>query len=47
MSEREKGWYTDPIGRHGARWMSDGIPTKLVRDAGQESYDDPPARNPL
>jgi hypothetical protein len=38
----EEGWYTDPHGRHDARWMSAGSPTKLVRDGGVESYDDPP-----
>ncbi len=38
-----EGWCTDPFGRHDARWMSDGVPTKLVRDGnGVESYDDPP-----
>jgi len=40
--EFEEGWYTDPYGRHEARWMSAGQPTKLVRDAGVESYDAPP-----
>jgi hypothetical protein len=39
---REEGWYTDPFGLHEARWMSDGTPTKLVRDEDEESYDDPP-----
>ncbi len=37
-----EGWYTDPFGRHDARWMSAGRPTKLVRDGDDESYDDPP-----
>jgi hypothetical protein len=38
-----EGWCTDPFGRHEARWMSDGVPTKLVRDQkGAESYEDPP-----
>ncbi len=37
-----EGWCTDPFGRHEARWMSDGVPTKLVRDNGVESYEDPP-----
>jgi hypothetical protein len=40
--EHAEGWYTDPFGRHDARWMSDGSPTKLVRDGEEESYDDPP-----
>jgi hypothetical protein len=42
----QEGWYTDPWGHHEARWMSDGVPTKLVRDAGLESYDDPPDSPP-
>lgn len=40
--ETLEGWYTDPYGRHDARWMSDGEPTKLVRDGEATSYDDPP-----
>jgi hypothetical protein len=44
--ESEEGWYTDPYGRHEARWMSAGTPTKLVRDGGVESYDDPPDEEP-
>jgi hypothetical protein len=44
--EREEGWYTDPFGRHDARWMSDGTPTKLVRDGDEEAYDDPPDEEP-
>lgn len=39
---KPEGWYTDPFDRHEARWMSDGRPTKLVRDGHQESYDEPP-----
>ena len=38
----EEGWYQDPYGRHEARWISDGSPTALVRDAGVESQDAPP-----
>ena len=45
-SEHEEGWYTDPYGRHEARWFSDGTPTKLVRDRGVESYDKPPDEEP-
>ena len=41
MSDLE-GWHTDPYGRHDARWLSEGRPTKLVRDGEVESYDDPP-----
>ena len=44
--KREEGWYTDAYGRHEARWMSAGSPTKLVRDGGVESYDDPPDEEP-
>ena len=44
--EHEEGWYTDPYGRHEARWMSAGSPTKLVRDGGAESYDEPPDEEP-
>jgi hypothetical protein len=40
--ETEEGWYTDPFGLHEARWLSDGHPTKLVRDHGVESYDQIP-----
>jgi hypothetical protein len=42
----EEGWFTDPFGRHEARWLSYGKPTKLVRDKGVESYDDPPDEEP-
>jgi hypothetical protein len=38
-----EGWYFDPFQRHEARWFSDGTPTSLVRDAGLESHDAPPA----
>ncbi len=38
----EEGWFKDPYQRHEARWMSDGAPTALVRDAGVESQDAPP-----
>jgi hypothetical protein len=38
----EEGWYVDPFGRHDARWISDGAPTALVRDARAVSQDDPP-----
>ena len=37
-----EGWCTDPFGLHEARWLSDGVPTKLVRDNGVESYEEPP-----
>jgi hypothetical protein len=37
-----EGWYRDPFAIHEDRWMSQGRPTKLVRDGGVESYDPPP-----
>jgi hypothetical protein len=37
-----EGWYRDPFAIHEDRWMSQGRPTKLVRDAGTESYEPPP-----
>jgi hypothetical protein len=42
----EEGWFTDPYGRHEARWLSQGTPTKLVRDGDVESYDPPPDEEP-
>lgn len=36
------GWFKDPYGFHEDRWISDGKPTKLVRDAGTEGMDPPP-----
>jgi len=42
MDVNLEGWFTDPFGRHEARWMSAGTPTSLVRDAGTESRDEPP-----
>jgi hypothetical protein len=41
-SNPAEGWYRDPFGIHEDRWMSQGQPTKLVRDGGTESYDPPP-----
>jgi hypothetical protein len=38
------GWYRDPYGVHEDRYFSQGFPTKLVRDAGVESYDPPPGQ---
>lgn len=39
-----QGWHSDPFGIHEARYFSaDGQPTKLVRDRGTESYDEPPS----
>jgi hypothetical protein len=42
MDDAAQGWYADPFGVHEHRYLSDGEPTKLVRDAGVESYDPPP-----
>jgi hypothetical protein len=42
---RAEGWYRDPYGLQDDRWFSDGRPTRLVRDSGVESYDDPPSEN--
>ena len=37
------GWHPDPFEMHEERYISvDGVPTKLVRDAGEEAYDPPP-----
>jgi hypothetical protein len=39
-----QGWHSDPFGIHEARYFSAaGQPTKLVRDRGVESYDEPPS----
>ena len=46
LEETEEGWYTDPYSRDAARWFSEGKPTKLVRDGGVESYDEPPDSPP-
>jgi hypothetical protein len=37
-----QGWYRDPYHRHEDRYFSAGQATKLVRDGGQECYDEPP-----
>ena len=42
MQESLEGWYTDPFGRHEARWMSQGTPTALVRDGEAEGRDSVP-----
>ncbi len=36
------GWFVDPYEVHEYRYFSEGLPTKLVRDSGQESFDPPP-----
>jgi hypothetical protein len=41
-----EGWYRDPYGVHEDRWFSDGTPTALVKDAGVEGKDPPPAGEP-
>ena len=40
--ETLEGWFTDPYELHEARWLSNGKPTKLVRDGEATSYDEPP-----
>ena len=37
--EEVEGWFTDPFGRHEARWMSGDTPTDLVRDGRTEDHD--------
>lgn len=37
-----EGWYVDPYAIHDERWFSNGAPTKLVKDDGVESNDQPP-----
>jgi hypothetical protein len=44
---RAQGWFHDPYGIHDDRWFSDGRATRLVRDMGAESYDDPPSWEPV
>jgi putative flippase GtrA len=36
------GWQRDPYGIHEDRYFTRGEPTRLVRDGGVESYDEPP-----
>jgi hypothetical protein len=43
----QEGWYTDPWGHHDARWISDGVPSKLVRDGKTESFEEPPDSPPI
>lgn len=42
VTEMTFGWFQDPYHLHQDRYFSAGQPTKLVRDAGLESYDPPP-----
>src|SRR5215469_2954976 len=46
LAVHAEGWYRDPYEIHGDRWFSDGRPTRLVRDQGVESYDEPPPGEP-
>jgi hypothetical protein len=39
---RSEGWFTDPFGRHEARWLTDGVPTNRVRDGRTEASDPVP-----
>ena len=43
---KAQGWYRDPYKVHEDRYFSDGQPTKLVRDGGEQSYDPPPPGAP-
>jgi hypothetical protein len=49
--ERSEGWFTDPFGRHEARWLTNGIPTNRVRDGRIEAIDpildEPFTRDPV
>src|SRR5580700_2143444 len=38
-----QGWSADPFQLHEQRYFSAGQPTKLVRNGGVESYDEPPS----
>jgi hypothetical protein len=38
-----QGWTADPFRLHEERYFSAGRPTKLVRDKGVDSYDEPPS----
>ena len=44
MELQAQGWYRDPWAIHEDRYFSKGVPTKLIRDDGRESYDPPPDR---
>jgi hypothetical protein len=41
------GWHPDPFGLHEDRYITRGEPTRLVRDGGVESYDEPPGSPPF
>jgi hypothetical protein len=43
----DEGWFTDPYGRHEARWLSQGQPTTLVRDGDSELYEEVPTGPPV
>jgi hypothetical protein len=40
------GWHEDPYRIHEDRYFTRGQPTRLVRDGGVESYDEPPGAPP-
>jgi hypothetical protein len=44
MTLQAQGWYRDPYAIHEDRYISQGVPTKLVRDGDREAYDPPPDR---
>jgi hypothetical protein len=44
MSEERRGWLPDPFGLHEQRYFSlNGKPTRLVRNGGRTSHDEPPS----
>jgi hypothetical protein len=46
LFDLDEGWFTDPWGRHDARWISLGKATNLVRDGDVEAHDPPPDTPP-
>jgi len=36
MTAKAQGWYRDPFAIHEDRYLSQGLPTKLIRDAIRE-----------
>ncbi len=41
-STESEGWHADPLGRFKFRWLTAGVPTRLVSDDnGQVAFDDP------
>jgi hypothetical protein len=40
---RAHGWHRDPCQTYAERWLSNGLPTSLARDAGGEATDPAPS----